>query len=144
MIITYAPRDGTPEPYTFKPLDTLSFDAERIEAVGGDVWDNYDDFILALSKGKMRALRAALWICLRKDNPKMTFPELVVGVREITFGPDDEELDAARKTIAEDESLSDDEKAEILLSLGKDEESDPSAPSESDTDSSSPEPASEA
>jgi hypothetical protein len=144
MIVTYTPKDGTRQEYLIKPLSTLSPDVERIEAVGGEVWDNWDEFRVALSRGKFRALRAVVWINLRLENPRILFQELVIGVDEVTYGPDAEEIEQARKIIAEDDELTDDQKTELLESLGKDDAEDPSPSNESDTSTESPEPASAA
>ena len=144
MIITYSPKGGSPQEFLFKPLTALSPDVERIEAIGGDVWDNWDEFKIALSRGKFRALRAVVWINLRLENPRILFPELVIGVDEITYGPDADEIEAARQMIADDPDLTDEQKAEILESLGKGDAEDPSPSSESDTSTESPLPDSEA
>lgn len=135
MKVYYEPKGASLREFAFKPLGLMSYDAEAIEEVGGDTWDNYDGFLAALQKGRIRALRAILWLNLRREKPGMSFSELVVQIGELRYGPDEEEIAEAKKRIMEDPDLSEKDRAEILAELGKDDAEGTSVTSDSATGS---------
>lgn len=137
MKIVYAPEDGDSREFAFKPRRLFSFDSEAIEAVGGDVWSNWDGFLAALADTKGRALRAVLWHELRKEKPGLMFAEVVVRPGEISAYYDDEEIEEAR-ALAADPNTPDEVRQGIWEALGKGDAQAPSEPSDSSTDSTSP------
>lgn len=92
MQITYRPAGGERRSFRFRPAELRSVEAEAIEFVGGQVWDNFDDFGRLFLSGSRRAWRAALWTCLRRTDPSLAFDDLDVGVYEVLVEWDEEEL----------------------------------------------------
>jgi hypothetical protein len=119
MKIIYTPRDGERQEFTFQPDDLSQRDAEAIEDVGGDTWDNFEDFGAKFMRDNRKAYRAALWVLMRRDNPKLRFSDLEdVKVSEIQAGFDDDEQARIRESLEADETISDDERANALMALG--------------------------
>lgn len=145
MKLIYTPVGGEEREFSFKPEEMLSIDAEAIEDVGGETWGNFREFCEALTEWKLKAKRAALWIMLRREKPRLRFVELVVGINEIVLQWDDDEI--ARFQERADESDDSDEKAALLAlldDLGKARSSTTSEEPSADADTISPTPDSEA
>lgn len=142
MKLIYAPEDGERREYIVKLDKFFSFDAELIEEVGGRVWSNWPGFLQAVRDEKTRAMRALLWLELRKDKPALQFAEVVTGAYELALGLDDDEIERAREYAAS-EDATDEERREIFATLGEPGKDEPSGNSEESTDSESPEPDSE-
>src|SRR5215217_7187997 len=126
MLLVYTPEEGERQEFVFRPLEMNNLDAEDIEEVGGNVWDNFDDFTDAFHQGKTRALRAALWISLRATNPQMEFDHVGFKRGEVGVFLQPDERERIRQSLHEG-ILTDaqaDEAKRILASteeLGKDE-----------------------
>lgn len=142
MRFTYTPEGDDPTEFSFKPRRLFSFDSEAIEEVGGQVWSNWDGFLLALSEEKGRALRAALWHHLKQSRPEITFAQVVVHPGEVRAFYDDEEIEEMR-VLASDSGTPESVRQAIWDALGKGDEAEASEISEPDTDSTSPTTASE-
>lgn len=141
MLLTWSPEGTAPQEFVFRPEKLLSPEAELIERIGGDDWDNYEEFGAQFFKGKRRALRAALWIMLRRhpsdDLPKR-FSDFHVGVYDVTVDYDPEEKEILRRKFREDRDIDDEQRTLILAMLGDDpEEARPLVPSESPLDTTS-------
>jgi hypothetical protein len=115
MQLTYTPEDGDPQVFDFHVERLMSFEAEALEEAGGEQWETVHEWANKFDRGSMRAIRAALWIMLRRQQPTLRFSDLVVRVNELKVEEDPEPEP-----------------------VGKDE------PEDSATDSPSPEPDSEA
>jgi hypothetical protein len=94
--LIYEPEDGDRQEWDFDPVRLMSFDAEAIEEVGGTQWATYGEFIDKLQRGSAKAWRAALWIQLRRSDPTLKFPNLVVKVNELIFVDDDEDVEPGK------------------------------------------------
>ena len=116
MKLIYAPEGGQPQRFEYDPGTSLSVEAEAIESVGGEVWDSYLQFGNKLGIGNVRAMRALLWVMLRRTNPDLEFDSVSYRLNEFHVDFEDVEGDEP---------------------VGKDELGG------SDTDSPSPQPASE-
>jgi hypothetical protein len=64
--------------------------------------------------GSLKARRAALWILLRRTDPKLRFTDLVVRVQELSVTYDDQELARIKATIEADNTLTETERMEAL------------------------------
>ena len=76
MLLVYQPDDVKSQEYVFDPDKVSVVDAEEIEELGGNTWRSYREFAVAYAEGKVRALRVALFICMRKDKPDMAFEHM--------------------------------------------------------------------
>jgi hypothetical protein len=129
--LIWTPPEGEQREYAFRPYDLLSTDAEAIELVGDEAWTTYDEFVRLFRRGHRRALRAALWVLRRPDEPGLRFAQLNLRANEIKIQLDDDELKetraAIREQIAQDEDLPDDVRADLLAAYEDGEEGDPKA-----------------
>lgn len=114
MKLIYTPADGDRQEFIFRPMELFSFEAEKIEELGGSAWDTLEQFGDLFVRGNRKAWRAALWTMLRRENPKLKFVELVVQVRELNVELEDEEMASARELVENDQELSDDDRKEAL------------------------------
>lgn len=122
MRLIWAPTEGEPREFAFKPWDLLSPDAEAIEAVGGDAWTTYDQFVPLLQQGHRRAMRAALWIARRGEGePGLRFDDLVLRAgRELKVAADEDELAERRQAVLENDDMPIDVKRELYAIWGGD------------------------
>lgn len=101
--ITYAPDGGDPQQFEFDPENPLNLEAEAVENVGGEAWEDWGLFLLRLGNGNARARRALLWVLLRRTNPQLRFADLVFHFRELVIQDlDDEEPETVGKDSAGD------------------------------------------
>ena len=138
MKVIYTPKDGDLQVFTLRFDEILSIHSEPIEEVGGNVWQDWEGFKVALAANKTRAKRAILWHFLRQQKPEMTFAELVVGADDISIAPDDEDIRRARELVMSEGT--DDQRREFVEMFGEGKDDGDGESS----DSVSPEPASEA
>jgi hypothetical protein len=90
MQLTYTPEDGDPQVFDFRVERLMSFEAEALEEAGGDQWETVHEWANKFDRGSMRAIRAALWIMLRRQQPALRFSDLVVRVDELKVEEDPE------------------------------------------------------
>lgn len=74
--ITHAPKGADLQSWEFDPEDADNLEAEAIELVGDETWDSYAQWLFLMGRGNMRAIRALLWILLRRTNPDLDFNEV--------------------------------------------------------------------
>lgn len=111
MKLVYTPEGEAPQEFIFRPLEINELDAEDIEDVGGNTWDNYDEFGSAFFGGKWKAIRAALWVCMRATNPDLGFDQVKFKINEVDIFLEDEERARIKERLHEG-SLSVDEAEE--------------------------------
>lgn len=99
MEIVYAPEGVEPRTWQFTPRKLMSAEAEAIEIVGGDLWEDFDTFGRLFNKGNRRALRAALWVLLRREDPGLRFDSLSVGAMDIHCRLGEDELARMRQLL---------------------------------------------
>ncbi len=89
-VLIYEPRDGERQEFPFDPFQLLSVEAEAIEELGP--WDTYSDWGQKLLVGHRRAIRALLWLMLRRTQPALEFEDVSVLVDELRlFFPGDDD-----------------------------------------------------
>jgi hypothetical protein len=115
--LIYHPGGGDRQEFPgWDPNKLLSPEAELIEDIGGETWDNFEEFGAAFLRGKRKAIRAALWIMLRRGPEKPPpFRDFVIGVQEAWVAWDDTELSRFRELLADPEIDMDPEQREHLL-----------------------------
>ena len=116
MILIYSPSDGERREFQWNPGKLLSPEAEAIEDVGGRTWDSFQEFGAKFMKNNIKALRAALWIMLKRENPRLKFDDVTVAVDEIDFTFDDQEMSKIREAL-ETENIDEDQKIELISRL---------------------------
>jgi hypothetical protein len=133
--IIYRPEGAEPRSWEFTPRKIMSVDAEAIEAVGGDLWEDFDTFGRLFNMGNRRALRAALWVMLRRDDPGLRFETLSVGAMDIGIGIGEAERERIRELLTTVDDLDPEQRAYFVGMLGEDPRpSDgPKGPSPSDS-----------
>lgn len=118
MLLKYTPQGEKEQTFEFRPGRLLSVEAEAIEDVGGNTWASFEEFRQKFLAGNFKARRAALWIMLKRENPRLRFPEVAVYVDELDIDFEAAELARLRERVETDDSLSDDERSEALRLLG--------------------------
>lgn len=99
MYVVYKPTgDEEPQEWVFVPDDFNSFDAEAIETATGWSWD---EFLMQLQKGSVRARRALLWVLLRQVHRGLQLKDVRFTPRELKVEYDIEELTAMKQDIIE-------------------------------------------
>jgi hypothetical protein len=88
MRVIYTPEGGDEQVFDFQVPQLMSFEAEWLEEAGGDQWDTIAEWAEKFDRGSMRAIRAALWIMLRRNDPKLRFSDLVVRLSELKVEED--------------------------------------------------------
>lgn len=91
MKFEYTPEGSEPRHFEFEPDEMDEVEAEAIEAVGGEQWEAFGEWVNLIYKGGFRAWRAALWIQLRRDNPQLQFDQVKLKVRELQLQLDSSE-----------------------------------------------------
>jgi hypothetical protein len=119
MLLHYAPHDGEPKTFTFRPGELMSFEAEAIEEVGGDQWRSFAEFGDLFNLQNRRAWRAALWVMLRREDPKLAFNTLVFRLDEVTMEYEDEEIERIRQDVDGATFLSDKDRKEFEDTLSQ-------------------------
>ena len=117
MRLTYTPEDGDQQEFAFRPGDLFSFEAEAIEEAGGTAWTTFEEYGNRFIDGQFKARRAALWIMLRRENPKLRFVDVVCKVKELDVAYDADELKRMRERIEGDTSMSDEDRAAALAEI---------------------------
>ena len=116
MLLIYSPAGQDAREFTFDPDTVPVTDAEAIEELGGNAWQSYGQFATAYRLGKVRALRVALFVCMRRDNPSLSFDQLDSALAgEIGKSYDTAELLAMRKVWLESEQPVDAIRVNIAL-----------------------------
>lgn len=138
MLLVYTPEGEERQEFVFRPLEMNNMDAEDIEDVGGNIWDNFDEFTDAFHQGKTRALRAALWISLRTTSPNLEFDHVGFKRNEINVLLQSDERDRIRQSLHEGiltDEQADEAKRILAAEVTDSEESGKDEPAASDTNS---------
>jgi len=120
--LIWIPENGEKREFSFKPAKLMTVEAEAIEEVGGTTWESFDQFGRKFMMGNRRATRAALWIMLKREQPKLKFHELNLGVYEVETEFDDQEANVIRETLRSDPNLDNTQRAHLISILDDFEE----------------------
>ncbi|MFD9706213.1 hypothetical protein [Lentzea sp. NPDC059081] len=103
MFVTYSPDDGDVQQWEFAASEVTASQAEEVERAYGEPWDQ---FLVAVFSGGIRARRVLLWHLMRAEHPTLLYadtPDFKVGELECEF--DKTELQQLRDKAAQDKSL---------------------------------------
>lgn len=102
MILVWTPADAEPRTFTFRPDAMPPAEYEAIEAIG--TWPSLTDFDEAIRASSRTAWRAALWICLRREDPALQLDDVQPTPLEVAMDYEpDEELLLAELALADPE-----------------------------------------
>lgn len=87
MRLIWEPEGSDAREWQFTTRYLRTAEAEAIEGVGGRFWEDLDTFDMLFRRGNRRALRAALWIVRRRDEPGLTFESLDLRADEVKYDP---------------------------------------------------------
>jgi hypothetical protein len=73
MHVTYKPEDGDQVEWEFVPGRVRSSEMENMEGQFGGPWD---ELILGVQSGSVRARRVMLWHLIRRDHPTLRFADV--------------------------------------------------------------------
>lgn len=105
MRLIWTPEDGEKREWSFRPMQLMTQDVEDIEAVGGAMWRSFDEFGDVFMRGNRRAHRAALWILLRAERPRLEFHDLQLRADEVEVDFEPDEAAILREQLGSDRSL---------------------------------------
>src|SRR5205085_6764143 len=103
MFVTYSPDDGDVVQWEFAASEVTASQAEEIERAYSEPWDQ---FLVAVFSGGIRARRHLLWFLLKQEHPRLLYldtPDFKIGELECEF--DKNELQQLRDKAAKDKSL---------------------------------------
>lgn len=103
MFVTYAPDSGDTQEWEFAASEVTASQAEDIEKAYGSPWDQ---FLVDVFSGGIRARRCLLWFLIKLDHPTVLYadaPDFKVG--EVLCEFDKDELAQMRDKAAKDKSL---------------------------------------
>lgn len=119
MNITFkSEKFGDREWLSFKPQRMMSTDSEAIEGVTSLTFVQWGQ---ALMNGSAICGRALVWVLLRQENRALRFREVDFPIGDLSIELDDEEKARVRAELRTNDDLSDEDKKQILLSLGEDD-----------------------
>lgn len=75
--LVYSPEGGDRQEFEFDADNPLNLEAEALEAVGGESWEDYAFFLMRIGSGNARARHALLWVMLRRTQPELRFVDVV-------------------------------------------------------------------
>lgn len=118
MIISYRPDDGPPVEFEFIPAKLGSAESELAENNGGPAWDTFEEWGAKFLRGHQRARRVALWLCMRRTNPKLKLEELSFRAEQVSVDYSPAERDAILQVMLTDPNLDDEMRANLEASVG--------------------------
>jgi hypothetical protein len=89
MKLLYTPEGKSPQQFDFEPGNLLSTEAEAIECWCRDLGIIFG-YGEKLASGNVRAMRALLWVMLRRSDPSLEFDAVVFRLDEFRVEDDDE------------------------------------------------------
>src|SRR5690348_10855217 len=89
MYLTYKPEGSDPQEFVFNPDDFSAFDAEAVESSTGWTWD---EFLLHLRKGSVKARRTLLWTFLRRVHRGLHLRDVQFKNSEVKLEYDQDEM----------------------------------------------------
>jgi hypothetical protein len=104
MLIVHFPDPDSTDAveYTLKPESLPSDEAEMIEGAGDGAWETYHEWWALLDKRHRKAMRAGLWVCLRRTDPTLRMEDVQPTVGQLTWRYDDEYLSLLWSRFIED------------------------------------------
>lgn len=119
MILSYKPDDGPVQQYEFIPGLLMTPEAEAIEAVGGYSWSTFEQFGQLFFQGGSRAQRAALWIMMKRTNPRLQFDQVSVRANQVSVDYSDRERALILEAMLADPDLDPEQRANLEVVVGQ-------------------------
>jgi hypothetical protein len=116
--VIYAPDGGESRSWAFNPGDLEFDEAALIEAADPGAWATFDEFGQAFMADSLRAVRAALWILLRRDHPGLDIGQVRPRPREVAVVFDEAELAVIRAAITDDPDIDPRQRERLLGEAG--------------------------
>jgi hypothetical protein len=88
--LIYTPEGEASQEFEFDPDNPFNLEAEALESVGGEAWQDYPGFFERIGSGNIRARRALLWVMLRRNQPDLRFADVVFKLSEFDVMADEE------------------------------------------------------
>jgi hypothetical protein len=114
LLLIYRPEGADERRWTFTPDKLMSSEAEAIEKVTGQT---YEEFGQSLIKGSMSARRALLWVFLKREDAPLRHSQVDVPVGSVGIDYEAHELQAIRDGLDEDRTLSDEDRQAAMDAL---------------------------
>jgi hypothetical protein len=114
LLLIYRPEGADERRWTFTPDKLMSSEAEAIEKVTGQT---YEEFGQALIKGSMSARRALLWVFLKREDAPLRHSQVDVPVGSVSVDYEPHELQAIRDGLVENRTLPDEDRQAALDAL---------------------------
>lgn len=121
MKLTFRPTDGEERSFIFRPNELDNREAELIENVGGEAWATWEEFGRKFMLGSIRAYRAALWLLLRRENPRIKFGEISFRVDQLDVDLEDDEFKRITDALEQDDTIDPEQREHLkeLMSEGR-------------------------
>lgn len=117
MNITFTEDDGTELRWEkFRPGRMPTVEAELVETVTGMTFPEWGS---ALMNGSTVAGRALVWVLKKRNDPKLRFRDVAYPVEALLIGLDEDEKAKVRERLETDDTLTDEERAQVRLALGE-------------------------
>jgi hypothetical protein len=113
MIIKYYPDNAEEKVFDFYPGALENPDTEAIESVGGETWSTYEEFGSLFFRGSQKAYRAALWIMLRKTEPRLKFTDIRFRAEQVAVDYSEKEQSMIRDALLANPMLDQEERQRL-------------------------------
>jgi hypothetical protein len=114
LILIYAPEGGERRTWNLKEVRFMATEAEAVERATGVEWQEAKARVI---KGSMVALRAVVWVLVKRDEPTLRYSAFDPAEHEIGVDLDAEEWGVLREELANSDDMSDEQKALMLAQL---------------------------
>jgi hypothetical protein len=118
MIISYKPDDGPVQEYEFIPGLLMNPESEAIEAVGDYSWTTFEQFGQLFFQGGSRAVRAALWIMMKRKNPRLQFNDVSFRSNQVSVDYSPRERQLILDAMLADPDLDPAQRANLEMAVG--------------------------
>lgn len=117
MNVTFTEPDGTVRSWEkLRVGKMMSPEAEAIEKVTGMTFTEWGQ---ALMNGSTVCGRALVWVLKKREEPTLRFRDVVYPVDSLLVSLDDEEKEKVRERLELDDTLTDEERLQIVAALGE-------------------------
>ncbi|MFC4611154.1 hypothetical protein ACFO9E_25670 [Streptomyces maoxianensis] len=114
MILIYEPQGGERRTWNLKEIRFMSSEAETVERSTGLEWQEAKARVV---KGSMLALRAIVWVLVKRDEPSLRYTQFDPAETEIGVDFDTEEWAVVRDEIANSPDMDDEQRAAALAQI---------------------------
>lgn len=131
MIIIYEPEGGERRTWNLKEVRFLASEAEAVERATGMDWQEAKARVV---KGSMLALRAVVWVLVKRDQPTLRYGQFDPAEGEVGTDLDASEWAVLREEMLKSSDLSEDQRAELLAEIDAELAKAEKAPDDTESD----------